>query len=86
MTMYAGALAEKAARKRALHSTAEISVGDPAAEGEDSDSGLEEMPSGDLLPALRRKSIAKKAAKEAQASQQQSQAIEEVYSSTSSSE
>lgn len=59
MAVYAGVLAEKAARQKALQSTAEIAVGE---EGEDpSDESGDEMPHQDLLPELKKKSAAKKA-------------------------
>ena len=58
MRVYATVLAEKAARKRAMLSTAEISIDD---QQEESDSEADEMPNAGLLPELRKKSAAKKA-------------------------
>ena len=59
MRVYAGVLAEKAARKRAMQSTAEISLD----EGNDAESETDEdeMPNQELLPELKKKSAAKKA-------------------------
>ena len=59
MAIYAGVLAEKAARKRAMQSTAAISLD----EGNDAESETDEdeMPNQELLPELKKKSAAKKA-------------------------
>ena len=59
MAVYAGVLAEKAARKRAMQSTAEVALdeGDNA----ELDTNEDEMPNQELLPELKKKSAAKKA-------------------------
>ena len=59
MTVYAGVLAEKAARKRAKQDTSEISLHDGQADESESDE--DEMPNQELLPELKKKSAAKKA-------------------------
>ena len=59
MSVYAGVLIDKAARKRALQSRAEFAVEEQASE--DSESDADDIPNAGLLPELKKKSAAKKA-------------------------
>lgn len=59
MKIYAGVLIDKAVRKRALQSTADIALNGQGEEEADSDG--DDIPNADLLPELKKKSAAKKA-------------------------